>query len=138
MTGMDIGGQLIARRESDKRRQNQPLCREMHWYCVPFVTTTMGQWGPAAKRFMEREIKIRALQGDYQFVEQPAASLNAAGQQQERERAAPDTLCAQQAGAAPTTGVVPSGDEQIANASSQSCRVKVRRGGPSGRLSRWG
>ena len=60
MAGLDTA-QIIAQRESEKRRQNTAGCQLMRWRCVPFVTSTMGQWGAAAKRFMGRVIKLRAL-----------------------------------------------------------------------------
>ena len=41
----------------------------MSWNPVPFAVTTMGQWGPKAKRFVGRVIRLRALQTKEAFAD---------------------------------------------------------------------
>ena len=68
LAGLDATKQL-QQREAEKRRQNLVACRQMNWNPVPFAVTTMGQWGPKAKRFIVKIIKLRALQTKETFAD---------------------------------------------------------------------
>ena len=53
-------GVVAGAQEERKHTQNDPICSELDWKCIPLVVETFGAWGRTAGHFSELAVRLAA------------------------------------------------------------------------------